>query len=217
MNDSIEVKRKRNLPIQIDRALVERDGAKIGVYGIAVYSVLCLYENMPEISPSLTTIGNTLGISRNTVKSAIEKLVECGWLEVYPRFNPVTKQNDTHVYHMVNRPEGVGQEMTEGRSGGDHDPTTISNPENVASLWNKLVGGTINPTHIELLHDYEAEFGYEWVRDAIKETAGSKTSMQLRGMTPKYLLSILTRWQREGRGTDQRSDFIPPTGKVIYG
>ncbi len=205
MSDKHVVRGDRDLPIQIDRALVERDAAELGVYALAVYAVLCLYENHPQITPSQADIAEKLGVSRNTVKTAIAKLVEAGWVTVEKRFNFETKQYDSSIYHLQRRPEG-------GWSSGDQPLVTTSathitttNPP-VEELWLQLTGGYINGTHAELLQEYEREFGYETVRDAIKEAAGAKSAIELRTLTPHYLLTIMRRWAKEGRPNASEED-----------
>jgi DnaD/phage-associated family protein len=201
MDESIQVKGKRNLPIQIDRALIEVDGKQIGVYGLAVYAVLCLYENLPVIAPSISTIGDYLGISRNTVKEAITKLEAAGWLAVERRFDPQTKVNNTSVYHLLNRPEGVGRQMTEGRSPQGHNTTTATTgdgnePLPITAVWEQEAKAMLSPILGQELFDLEDTYSYAWVVDAIKEAV---ITQGVGKFNVKYVATILKRWAAEGR------------------
>lgn len=64
----------------IDNELIDRYGAIIGVYGVAVYNVLAQYANKNgnQVFPSYNTIADKLGISRPKVISTIAVLVDAG-------------------------------------------------------------------------------------------------------------------------------------------
>lgn len=206
MSEKHVVRGDRDLPIQIDRALVDRDAASLGVYALAVYAVLCLYENHPQITPSQADLAEKLGVSRNTIKTAIAKLVEAGWVRVEKRFNLETKQHDSSIYHLQRRPDGGWSSGDQGLVTTSATHITTTNTPSVEELWLQLTGGYINGTHAELLQEYEREFGYETVRDAIKEAAGAKSALELRTLTPHYLLAIIRRWAREGRPDPREED-----------
>src|SRR3990167_3490914 len=135
---------QRGLPIQIDRAMIERDAKAIGPYGIAVYAVLCLYENLPEITPSQATIAMTLGISRNTIKAALAALEKAGWLAIEQRFNEVTHQYDSNKYTLIASPYqlgGVGHQVTKGWSPDEQESTTTTDSANAPiRMWKRNIG-----------------------------------------------------------------------------
>lgn len=53
-----------------DRLIVKRDGAELGVYGVAVYVALCSFadENEQKCWPSHATLAKLLGGSRRKVE-----------------------------------------------------------------------------------------------------------------------------------------------------
>lgn len=118
---------------------------------------------------------------------------------------------------LVALPEGTTTTTT-GKAAAQAAPLADNNddPNPVIDAWLNLTAGRLNPVHADLLMDYAEEYTVEWVVEAIKETAASKTAMQLRDIKPSYLLAILSRWRSEGRETDSRPTENEPTPPPSY-
>ena len=77
----------------------------VGVHAFAVYMALCRYANSEgESTPSNSTIGDQLGISRSTVYRAIQKLEAHDLIHVDIRRLPVRGQtSNTYTLLAVNK------------------------------------------------------------------------------------------------------------------
>jgi hypothetical protein len=71
----------------VDNVIIKEYGAKVGPYGIAVYSVLAMYANGQGggIYPAYQTIADQLGISRTKVITTINLLCDLGLVEKQER------------------------------------------------------------------------------------------------------------------------------------
>lgn len=105
--------------------LIRRDGAALGVYGIAVYCALAIHaDNSSQAAyPSVTTLAHLIGCSPNKVRQAIKSLVERGWIsveeqrELSANGKPV---NLTNVYYLLPTPDaGVLHQVKGGTSPGE--------------------------------------------------------------------------------------------------
>lgn len=85
---------------QVPNILIESYGSKIGPLGIAVYAVLRKFADYEtgDCYPKLSTIGSTLGISRNTVLKAIKLLSDNGIIEVASG-----QESGTRNEYVINR------------------------------------------------------------------------------------------------------------------
>lgn len=94
-------KRKDNW-FWIDNIILERYGAEIGPYGIALYCALCKYaSNETQTSyPSQASLGKLLGMTPPTVRAALKKLVECGLVEYEHRASD-TGARTSNMYYLV--------------------------------------------------------------------------------------------------------------------
>jgi hypothetical protein len=75
--DRIEVRDLRGGGwFRVDNTVIDKYGAALGAYGIAVYAVLCRFANndTQETYPSLATIGKRIGCARSTVQKSIKAL-----------------------------------------------------------------------------------------------------------------------------------------------
>lgn len=69
----------RDLPIQIDTAIIDRYAEQIGVYGIAVYVALARFAKRDNTTVlAYQTIADVLGMARSTAQNTIKKLVDAG-------------------------------------------------------------------------------------------------------------------------------------------
>ncbi len=89
-----------------ERAIIKRDGHKLGAYGIAVYITLCAYANEDQKAwPSLSTIGKLIGCSRRKVVNCLHQLEALGWVRIQRR-----KREDglhqSNVYFLLAISEG---------------------------------------------------------------------------------------------------------------
>ena len=98
-----------------DSKLIRRDGAALGVYGIAVYCALCTYADNKENTayPSVASIARIIGCSPRKVRSCLGQLKEMGWLHVEPRHakNAEGKRiHLTNIYYLLPTPKGAAQD-----------------------------------------------------------------------------------------------------------
>ena len=65
-----------------DKAVIDRYGREIGVYGVAVYMLLARHADARgQCYPSLTKISQRLGLARHTVIQTLETLIAAGLIE----------------------------------------------------------------------------------------------------------------------------------------
>lgn len=77
----------RNLPIfVVDDALIDRHGAELGAYGVAVYVTLARFAKDSHATIlAYQTIADALGIARSTVQTTIKRLAEVGVIRIEPQ------------------------------------------------------------------------------------------------------------------------------------
>lgn len=85
--------------------LIKRAGPHIGPTGVAVYNVLAMYANEANQTcfPSRTNIARLLGISRDKVRHAIEKLKRLHLIEVHAPEDPA--RTHAHNVYVLTAPE----------------------------------------------------------------------------------------------------------------
>ncbi|MCZ7568793.1 MAG: helix-turn-helix domain-containing protein [Ardenticatenaceae bacterium] len=71
-----------------DNEIADTYLSQIGIYGFAVYMLLCRYANRQtaQCFPSIPTLADQLGVSEPTVKKALKQLVEAGLIRITRRF-----------------------------------------------------------------------------------------------------------------------------------
>ncbi len=99
----MEITSRRRWPFYIvDNAILDIYGPKIGPYGIAVYSALARYADREGTCyPSMGSIAKKTGISRRTVISTLQKLVEFKLIEVERRHS-ARGDRDSNLYVLLN-------------------------------------------------------------------------------------------------------------------
>lgn len=128
MNDQIIDARKPGW-LWLDNSVIDDYAPQLGAYALAVYVVLVRYaDRAGQCFPSQKTLADTLHLSRNTIKKALDDLVAAGLLHITPRRNADGDQ-DSHLYTLLAGQGGsphdqppsrhdqrVGHDMTNGWS-----------------------------------------------------------------------------------------------------
>lgn len=80
---------RRNKFIRVTRDVVDDTSKLNHATDIAVYTVLCMYadNNTTESNPKIETIAEKARCSVRTVKRALERLKDAGYIEIRHRFN----------------------------------------------------------------------------------------------------------------------------------
>jgi len=82
----------------IDNALLDDFGARIGVYGVAVYATLARHADAQGVCfPSYQGIANKLAVSRRQIIRTVAVLVECGLIRVQTRCAPGKRPQNVYV------------------------------------------------------------------------------------------------------------------------
>jgi len=82
----------------IDNALLDDFGARIGVYGVAVYATLARHADAKGVCfPSYQGIATKLDVSRRQVIRTVAILVECGLIRVQTRRTPGRRPQNVYV------------------------------------------------------------------------------------------------------------------------
>lgn len=85
----------------VDNELIDNFGPKIGVYGVAVYSLLARFAGSGDASfPSYQTIASKLGMSRFQAIKTVKTLIETSLITCSPRTNQ-TGDATSNVYTLV--------------------------------------------------------------------------------------------------------------------
>ncbi len=107
MEERIIVRDLRPGYYRVANELVQRDGAKLTVYGIGVYNAIASHAgnetNMCYIS--VATIAKELGIVTNSARKYTRLLEYLNWIAVVERINVKTGRNQTHEYYLLDVPE----------------------------------------------------------------------------------------------------------------
>lgn len=114
----------------VDERLIKRDGAAIGVNGIAVYCLLASYadNNTQRAFPGINTLAKKLGVSSTTVREAIETLEVNGWIAVEKRYNSETKTYLSNIYTLLNPPTTAAVVVPQRRKGTTAAVSELDSP-----------------------------------------------------------------------------------------
>lgn len=118
-----------------DNEIIDKYGAELGPFGIAVYMALSRHANRNRCFPSFGGIAKRIGASRPTVVKAIKKLEELGLISVERGRQTESGDWDSNVY-ILNRIDrggkgdlppskgdllGVVKDVYQGSKGGLHE------------------------------------------------------------------------------------------------
>jgi hypothetical protein len=88
------------------RELIRAHGQELGVYGVAVYVALASFadtKTQSRANPSISTLAELLGISRNKVRDGIRKLAELDWI-AYRSREADSGRRTSHEFRLLECP-----------------------------------------------------------------------------------------------------------------
>lgn len=127
--------------------LFDEYAPEIGVYGVAVYCLLCRMSDGKGVSwPSYSYIAKKLKMSRRTVMRTIEVLVDAGLINVTVRTDTSAGGKDIHKSHQYT--------LKNLSQGGDSDapPSDSDAPRVVTQMHQGGDSGELEGQHIEGQH-----------------------------------------------------------------
>jgi DNA-binding MarR family transcriptional regulator len=151
----------RDLPVfVVDDALIDRHGAQIGAYGVAVYTTLARYAKQGHATIlAYQTIADALGIGRTTVRDTIKRLAEIDLIRVEPQTDDAGNPIASNRYTLL--PIGDKKAETQPRGGAatrqgvpPHDtplPPDDGGVPPADSPYRHTAGGV--PPHVYMDHD----------------------------------------------------------------
>lgn len=198
---------------------------------LAVYLCYLLHANHRSRAwPSVETICSETGWSTASVVEAKKWLVERGALKPVPYTKRVDDETQLHQRVDIMEVTGVFEykgetvpilyanqyvnisvskimpaenEVTTTTGGALDAPADDAKPKPIVRVWEEETKQIVTLSVAEALHDYEDDFGYEWVVDAIKEAVAT---LGVGRIGHKYILGILTRWRDKGRDAPKPND-----------
>jgi hypothetical protein len=119
----------------VDNVILRGYGPTLGVYGIAVYTALCMHANLQtqQCYPSHRTIADMLDCSVGKVKDAIRTLEELKLIETAPRYDAENKRQTSNLYTILDPPVPPVTTDTRPR----YAEMTTNNPHSDQSYLNK--------------------------------------------------------------------------------
>lgn len=89
MDERTVVDFRKHKFIRVTRSVIDDTSRLEHATDIAVYTVLCMYadNNTTESNPKIETIAEKARCSERTVKRALERLKDAGYIEIKHRFN----------------------------------------------------------------------------------------------------------------------------------
>jgi hypothetical protein len=90
----------------VDNVIIRGYGPTLGVYGIAVYSALCMHANLhtQQCYPSHRTLADQLDCSIGKVKGAIRLLEKLKLIATAPRYDANNKRRTSNLYTLLDPP-----------------------------------------------------------------------------------------------------------------
>lgn len=90
----------------VDNIILRGYGPQLGVYGIAVYTALCMHANLTTQTcyPSHRTIAEMLDCSVSKVKEAIRTLERLHLIETSPQYDANNQRQTSNLYTLLNPP-----------------------------------------------------------------------------------------------------------------
>lgn len=105
----------RNLPTQIDNALIDCYGAQIGAYGVAVYVALARFAKQAHATVlAYQTIADVLHIGKTTVRDTIKNLSDAGLIRVEQQTDDAGNPIASNRYTLI----PIGDKKAESPHGG---------------------------------------------------------------------------------------------------
>lgn len=135
--DQFQVRDRRKHPhIWYHKAIIEKYGKQLGVYGHSVYAALTLHADntAQDCYPSYSKIADYYGISRRQVIREIEKLVELKLVKVDIQVVPNSKGHgkETNRFTLLDLPDEDNtsdyQSDLDEKTGDYQSPVTTSHP-----------------------------------------------------------------------------------------
>jgi hypothetical protein len=115
--------RRRKGFFTLDNELLDRFGADLGPYGLAVYVALARFANREgECWPSFTTIAQRTGMSRRQVIRETAKLAARGLIAVEAKTDQATGEHKANLYILLDVTGGDSQSLgsdSQALGGGD--------------------------------------------------------------------------------------------------
>lgn len=119
----------------VDNIIVQGYGPKIGVYGIAVYSALCMHSkpSTQKCWPSHRTIAEEIGCSPPKVKEALRQLEILKLIRVEPHYDSQSGRQTSNTYTLLDPPPITDTPDTTDTRPQYRDKSTMNNPNNEQS------------------------------------------------------------------------------------
>jgi len=213
MSESFRVRDGRNFGLFIiEDELIDKYGPQLGVYGVAVYTVLARHANgQGEAIMSAPAIASRLGCGDRKVRDVLQQLVDMKLITRKPNYDDtgartadtITLHNITPMHDVQGPPARHAPKITTTAGGALDAPANDAKPKPIVRVWEEETRQIVTLSVAEALYDYEDDFGYEWVVDAIKEAVAT---LGVGRIGHKYILGILTRWRDKGRDAPKPND-----------
>lgn len=212
MSESFRVRDGRNFGLFIiEDELIDKYGPQLGVYGVAVYAVLARHANGRDRAEiSALGIAKRLNCGDRKVKDVLKQMEELGIIKRIAQVDErgmqttsITELQTLAVHHMHSGVLHMHTKFTTTAGGALDAPADDAKPKPIVRVWEEETKQIVTLSVAEALHDYEDDFGYEWVVDAIKEAVAT---LGVGRIGHKYILGILTRWRDKGRDAPKPND-----------
>jgi hypothetical protein len=143
-NESKLIDRRRHSFYIIDNDVIDKYGAVIGVYGIAVYNLIARHADKDGENsfPSLSTITKKLGIGRGKAVETIKLLVDTGLIECQHRTS-ASGDADSNLYTLIDLGGSSQPELP-----STHPEPRVVPTENQGSSPRELYKDTVKKTPI---------------------------------------------------------------------
>lgn len=148
--------------------------------------------------PGLTRLETKTCLSRQGVLNAISALSHGGYLTVDPSSSKYgTNTYQVNVKQLVNPVDSIpsqpGRLVLVNPVDSIHHLTINDDKENIFKLWEQVIGQFPPPLVIEDLKAAQAEYPFDWLKDAFK------IAVENNSRNWRYISTILKNWQEKGR------------------
>lgn len=178
--------------------------------------------------PSLKTLGNDLGKSKQAVGRDTIALRKLGYLEVKSRYNSKTGARHSSLYRLkFDLPPVNVDDSTPSTSDVDTPSTSdvdvnvpvnapineyIRTNENfalIASKLSTLTGGALNTSSAPLIDEWLLDHPVEWIIRAIEISINKKKR------SAAYVSTILKNWKNDGYSLNKPTKLTEPKGVTV--